>query len=53
MTQATDTWSVWRQDDHGNRFPVATGLSVDRARRLARELEATGHKQTYWIEKGE
>ena len=43
-------WSIWRQDDHGNRFEVARGLSsADAERELAR-LEASGHKQTYWIE---
>ncbi len=43
-------WSVWRQDDNGNRFLVESGLSRDTARRTASEFERRGHKQTYWIE---
>ncbi len=44
----SSSWEVWRQDDNGNRFQVQAGLSEDRARRLVAELEARGHKQTYW-----
>ena len=37
-------------DDNGNRFEVARGLSkVEASRRLER-LEASGHKQHYWLE---
>ncbi len=43
-------WSVWRQDDHGNRFRVRDGLTRDEAERSAAEFEAKGHKQSYWIE---
>ena len=44
------TWSVWRQDDHGNRFKVRQGLSQTDALRLVAEFEAWGHKQSYWVE---
>lgn len=46
--RSANGWSVWRQDDLGNRFEVRRGLARDAAERLARELEAGGHKQTYW-----
>ena len=44
-----ETWSVWRQDDHGNRFEVRQGLSKEDALRLVAEFEARGHKQSYWV----
>lgn len=43
-------WAVHRQDDNGNRFLVATGLSRVEAERLSAELESRGHKQVYWVE---
>lgn len=46
----TSGWSVWRQDDHGGRFEIRRGLTASDAERLARDLEARGHKQTYWLE---
>ena len=49
-TDAATRFSVWRQDDHGNRFEVARGLSRAEAARELERLEAAGHKQTYWIE---
>ncbi|WP_195911093.1 hypothetical protein [Streptomyces kaniharaensis] len=45
-----DTFRVMRQDDNGNRFVVAGGLSRPEAERLAAEFEARGHKQLYWVE---
>ena len=42
------TWSVWRQDDNGNRFVVEANMTEARARSMVSELEARGHKQTYW-----
>ncbi|MFD8594614.1 hypothetical protein ACFV1L_06405 [Kitasatospora sp. NPDC059646] len=41
---------VMRQDDNGNRFPVARGLTRPAAEAMAAEFEARGHKQLYWIE---
>jgi allophanate hydrolase subunit 2 len=42
-------FSLWRQDDNGNRFLV--GDFPDRATAEARlaELNRSFHKQTYWI----
>lgn len=51
MAKDLDTWRVMRQDDNGNRFPVKSGLSADRAKALVEELTARGHKQTYWAER--
>jgi hypothetical protein len=44
------TWTVYRQDDNGNRFVVERHLSQADAERLAAEFEARGHKQFYWAE---
>jgi putative RNA 2'-phosphotransferase len=41
-------WIVWRQDDNGNRFVVARRAFRAEAEALAGEMEARGHKQTYW-----
>ena len=46
---APRTWSVWRQDDNGNRFIVTSGHERAKAEQIALELEARGHKQMYWI----
>lgn len=43
-------WSVWGQDDNGNRYEMARGLTRDAAEKRAREFEEKGHKQTYWVE---
>jgi hypothetical protein len=43
-------WVVWRQDDHGNRAEVARHAERPEADTQASELEARGHKQTYWVE---
>jgi hypothetical protein len=49
------TWVVYRQDDHGNRFVVASDLSREAAEHLIALYEQRGHKQHYWAEgqKGE
>ena len=44
-----NVWTVYRQDDNGNVFEVARGLSEAEARKLAAELESHGHKQLYWV----
>ena len=44
------TWSVYRQDDNGNRFVGGQRLNRQEAERLVAEFEARGHKQAYWIE---
>jgi|GEM_PF-292534 len=42
------SWTVWRQDDAGNRFVVQSGLEREAAEALAAEFESRGHKQLYW-----
>jgi hypothetical protein len=44
------TWVVYRQDDHGNRFVVASDLSRETAEHLITLYEQRGHKQHYWAE---
>jgi len=51
QASAVDAWRVRRQDDNGNVFDVADGLTRDAAERLAAVLAATGHKQLYWVER--
>jgi aspartate racemase len=46
---ASAGWSVWRQDDNGNRFEVSRGLSQSDATRELARFESLGHKQVYWI----
>ena len=46
-------WVVWRQDDNGNRYVVRRCASKTEAEALAAEMEARGHKQTYWVESDE
>ncbi|MDH6112615.1 hypothetical protein P3T36_001497 [Kitasatospora sp. MAP12-15] len=46
---ASSPWCVMRQDDNGNRFLVARGLTREAAEALAAEFEARGHKQLYWV----
>lgn len=49
---ASDTrpvrWTVWRQDDNGNRFEVARKDARAEAEALAAVMEVRGHKHTYW-----
>jgi hypothetical protein len=42
-------WRVMRQDDNGNHFEVARDLSHMDAQAKLEQLEASGHKQFYWI----
>lgn len=42
-------WSVWREDDNGNRFEVARGQSLADAGLQRDQLEARGHRQHYWL----
>jgi len=44
------SWIVMRQDDNGNRYEVARVTSRCEAESLARQYEARGHKQIYWVE---
>ncbi len=47
------THRVMRQDDNGNCFLVARGLTRPAAEAMAAEFEARGHKQLYWTEPDE
>lgn len=44
-------WRVVRQDWHGNEFEMEANLSEDKAKSIAAEFNAKGHKQTYWAQK--
>jgi hypothetical protein len=44
------SWSVWRQDDNGNRFLVHANLSEPEAKRQVEQFESLGHKQCYWAQ---
>ncbi|QVL30835.1 hypothetical protein KIH39_18535 [Telmatocola sphagniphila] len=39
-----DNWTVWRIDDHGNKFIVQEDLAKVEANRLVEEFTARGHK---------
>jgi hypothetical protein len=42
-------FELWRQDDNGNRFLVASYRSRSLAERRLAELTRCLHKQFYWI----
>lgn len=47
---AAGRWELWRQDDNGNRFLVASYADEATARaHLARFETGVVHKQTYWV----
>lgn len=48
-------WQVWRQDDNGARFLIASYESEDEARTRLDEIERTGghHKQLYWMSRSD
>ncbi len=48
-SEAATTFELWRQDDNGNRFLVATYGNRDAAERRLSALTRSLHKQTYWI----
>lgn len=43
-------FTLWRQDDNGQRFPVATFARRDAAEARRATLEQGGHRQCYWVE---
>jgi hypothetical protein len=43
--------SVWRQDDHGNRFLAGEFLCRSDATNAMDKLASRQHKQSYWVEK--
>ena len=44
-------WELWRQDDNGHRFKIATFASEPEAREHLADYESRHHKQMYWIER--
>lgn len=42
-------WCLMRMDDNGNQFVVRADLTRNAAEALARQFEARGHKQSYWV----
>ena len=44
-------WCVRRQDDNGNVFEIARGLTHEAAEHLAARYAASGHTQAYWVER--
>jgi hypothetical protein len=42
-------FELWRQDDNGNRFLVATFPDRAAAESCMADLQRHPHKQTYWI----
>jgi hypothetical protein len=42
-------WTVWRQDDNGNRYEVSRHDTRSEADSVATTMESRGHKQTYWV----
>lgn len=42
-------WTVVREDDHGNIFIVAAGLTRPSGRPARRGLRASGHRQTAYV----
>lgn len=45
-------WTVWRQDDNGNRYEVSRHETQAEAEAQAAMMEMRGHKQTYWVVAG-
>jgi SPOR domain len=42
-------WLVIREDDNGNRYRVGRFATQGEAQRAVEQLDATGHKQLYWV----
>lgn len=43
-------WTLRREDDNGNLFVVERYPDEASATEAAREFEAKGHEQRYWVE---
>ncbi|MEV6651261.1 SPOR domain-containing protein [Streptomyces sp. NPDC051219] len=44
-------WLVIRQDDNGNRYRVGRYATRAEAQKIVDSLDASGHKQLYWVER--
>lgn len=49
MDRSGQVFELWRQDDNGQRFLVATFASLQGGEARLGELTRALHKQTYWI----
>jgi len=49
---AVRPWTLWRQDDNGNRVRVETFGTREAALARQAQFEARHHKQIYWVEAG-
>lgn len=47
--QEDKEWQLWRQDDGGHQFVVATFGTREEAEREMLAYEDRGHKQVYWV----
>ncbi len=51
MDQEEETqWRLWRQDNHGNEFPMVLFADREEAEAECRRYIALGHHQHYWVE---
>lgn len=44
------SWSVWRQDDNGNKFCIHFNMAEAQAKGIVAHYEGLGHKQCYWAQ---
>jgi len=44
-------WTVWRQDDNGQRYAIDSFTSRCEADAVAATFTSRGHKQLYWVER--
>lgn len=42
-------WRLWRQDDHGNTFPMAVFATREEADAECARYSALPHHQHYWV----
>ncbi|RYE91334.1 MAG: hypothetical protein EOO75_08925 [Myxococcales bacterium] len=49
-TEPQGRWTLWRQDDNGNRVVVRVFSGLAKARAHLRRFEALHHRQIYWLE---
>lgn len=49
----SELWELWRQDDPGNVFQMATFLTEEEAEAERARYEAKGHHQHYWVKRKE
>lgn len=43
------SWWLWRMDDNGGKFRVASFQTRGEAEQQLQTMEARGHKQSYWV----